>query len=146
MDLPDSIRARVTEFLDMGQNDGASRLERFARKLSLVLSILKNPTVFRFFALSDSFLPQLLPFLCTALTSACVPVLSWAKKCFRILSASYRTELAATTQTDEFWSSPSKIFSFWGTQPDRIHFYTRLTKLRPEKTPPDVLLSFFSKC
>jgi hypothetical protein len=56
MDFSERVRVRVREFLDMAMNDKASRLEKLTYKLSLMLSI------FRYFALFDSFLR---PFLST---------------------------------------------------------------------------------
>jgi hypothetical protein len=74
--FPEQLHVCVGEFVDMVMNGEASWLEKFAYKLFLMPSILHIPAIFSYFALSDTFLQQLFPFLTISLTYVCHFVLS----------------------------------------------------------------------
>ncbi|OHT17585.1 hypothetical protein TRFO_00836 [Tritrichomonas foetus] len=132
---------RVNQFFK--PSDNIHRLQKYARLLSLCLSILKNTIVFKYFSANTEFFNNLIRFLCNTMMSHFEPVQHAAKKCFKILRNVYYSDLMCVKQIDEFWRNPTKMFSFWGPQPDRIGFYTRLTKILPEKTPPEIINDFF---
>ena len=136
---------RTKKFFAPQQNESIHRIQKLSRILSLCLAILKNREVFSIF-LNDNDLSNItIKYLCNSLMSHFSPVQNIAKKCFKVLKSLYFEELLSMKHIDDFLKNPSKIFKFWDHQPERIAFYTNLTRILPQKVPSEITLSFFNE-
>ena len=138
---------KILEFATWSQSDGIHRFEKYSRVLSLLLSIFKSEDLFRFFINNgpQNFFFKIVHFLLNNLTISFPPIYSLAKKCFNILNTKYPNELKTISQIDDFLKNPEKLFHFWDGSPDKIAFYAKLTKMNPEKTPPEIIIRFFDE-
>ena len=113
--------------------DQISILEHFARVLQLTLSIAPHKESLLTFINDDIIVSQFLNLLCNSLTSHYKPVLTLAKKAISKFRRLYSGELFFAQQIYEYCSSPEKIFTPFGPQPERISFYRRLSRYLPDK-------------
>ena len=146
--LDGEIKERIVSLLNPSSNGHLPKLERLARILSLSLAVLSREQVFNELSRTEHFIPQFLQVLFQSLLLLVKPLRKYAKKCFLILYSKFHNDPKVLQQADDYWASPGKIFSFWETQierTNRIRFYARLTKVRPDKVPPEVVLDFFNE-
>ncbi|KAK8884340.1 hypothetical protein M9Y10_043449 [Tritrichomonas musculus] len=134
---------RTIQFFKPHPSENIHCLQKYVRVLSVCLGILRNPEVFNFYKTSVDFLNYLIRFLFSTLPCHFTPVKKSAKKCFKILTNNYLPDLLSVKMIDDFWRNPKSLFSFWDSQPEKIAFYSKLTKILPIKTPPDIIIEYF---
>lgn len=125
-------------------DDILPRLEKFARILSVCISILRNKDVFAFYK-SHHFDGVLIQTISNIIMVTFPTIQNQVHVCFKILYRNYRDLLLASKFFHNFLNNPHSIFNFWDGDPNRILFYLKLAKIIPQQIPTKLILSFFNE-
>lgn len=135
--LSDKMKQLINDFIK-SKNDSKNS----SRKMSLYMSIIRSPEIFKDLSVDPGFVKNVLSFFVNTLLSRIQTMRKNAAKAFRILVTRYDDEFYSSKQIATYCSNPSRIFDFFSEQYDRIAFYRRLTKIIPQKIPPSVIQDF----
>lgn len=141
--LTEQIKNIIIEFTT-ARNDNVNVLEKLSRKMTLYISILKNPDVFNELAPDTTFMSNFLNFICNTLSSRFPLMRRNAEKAFRLIVKNYSSDLFLSRQINEYCNNPSKIFSYFKPQLERIAFYRRLAKIIPNRMPVTIVQDFMN--